>query len=1009
MPPARSAFPIAPAPPGLGDVRPPPGVTMRLATLPRSVIASDGPDSLVGTAGDDLLSGGGDNDTLAGLGGNDTLDGGTGIDTADYTQAAAGVNVWLALSGAQATGGAGTDTLVGIENLLGSAFADTLRGNGLANALAGADGDDSLNGGGGSDTLDGGAGNDTLDGSAGDDVLAGNDGDDTYVVDSAGDSVAEAALGGNDTVVSSLSAYVLGDGFENLRFTGAGATGTGNALANQLTGGLGNDTLAGGDGNDTLQGGDGNDVLLGGAGDDALAGGNGIDTVSYAGATQGVVVSLFNAGTVTSTTNGNDVYSGIENAIGTAFSDGLNGDAGNNVLIGGGGDDNLSGREGNDSLLGGTGNDSYWIDAAGDVVTEATGEGTDTVLSYLASNTLGANIENLELLASGASGTGNTLDNVIVAGSGNNILDGRTGIDTVSYRNASGAVTVSLEYATAQATGASGSDTIVNFENLTGSSYADTLNGNGLVNVLDGGSGSDTLNGGGGADTLAGGNGDDTFVIDAGDTVVETLYGGVDLVVSNLASTTLAANVENLRLTAVGASGTGNTLDNILYAGPGNNALNGSTGTDTASYLHALAGVTVSLAVTTAQATGGSGSDTLINFENLAGSAFADRLSGNSLANRLEGGAGNDTLNGGFGSDTLVGGAGDDTYIVDATTDVVSETSSSNGIDTVESSAASTTLGTYVENLRLTSSGIASGTGNELSNIIFSGAGNNVMDGGEGLYFGVDTASYAYATAAVTVSLALAGPQHTGGAGNDTLLNFENLAGSRFNDALVGDAGNNRLDGGAGNDTLDGGAGHSDTLAGGAGDDTYLVRDSATLVELAGQGTDWVIAQAADIIVTLSDHVENFRVGLTGEYSYLYVNGGAQANRMEGGLGRDMFNGGGGDDTLVGGAGRDHLTGGDGADSFALSGVVDDVFIDDFSHAQGDRIDLSGIDANVDLAGDQGFTFIGSAQFSGNATGQLRYDAAWGVLLGSTDADTTEEFTIWLSGNPGVVASDLLL
>jgi hypothetical protein len=98
--------------------------------------------------------------------------------------------------------------------------------------------------------------------------------------------------------------------------------------------------------------------------------------------------------------------------------------------------------------------------------------------------------------------------------------------------------------------------------------------------------------------------------------------GGTDTVYSTLAAYTLTANVENGRILAtVAANLTGNTLNNVLYAGAGNNVLNGGSGTDTVSYAYGLAGttgVTVSLAVSTAQATGGSGSDTLTSIENLS-------------------------------------------------------------------------------------------------------------------------------------------------------------------------------------------------------------------------------------------------------------------------------------------------------------------------------------------------------------------------------------------------------
>ncbi|HRF74493.1 MAG TPA: calcium-binding protein, partial [Accumulibacter sp.] len=112
---------------------------------------------------------------------------------------------------------------------------------------------------------------------------------------------------------------------------------------------------------------------------------------------------------------------------------------------------------------------------------------------------------------------------------------------------------------------------------------------------------------------------------------------------------------------------TGNTLDNLLYAGVGNNVINGSSGTDTVSYYYGNngTGVTVSLATTAVQATGGSGSDTLLSIENLTGSGFNDGLTGNNGANRLEGGSGADRLAGGLGNDTLIGGSGSDTFRFD--------------------------------------------------------------------------------------------------------------------------------------------------------------------------------------------------------------------------------------------------------------------------------------------------------------------------------------------------------
>ncbi|MNO74360.1 Bifunctional hemolysin/adenylate cyclase precursor [compost metagenome] len=354
-----------------------------------------------------------------------------------------------------------------------------------------------------------------------------------------------------------------------------------------------------------------------------------------------------------------------------AGNDMLTGAAGNDHLNGGLGNDTLNGGGGADRMIGGDGSDTYYVDNNGDTVSEtnaalATG-GIDLVNSYLAAYTLGNNVENLRLLATGsANGTGNALNNVLFAGTGNNVLNGAVGNDTVSYAFATSAIKVSLASTTAQSTGGSGSDTLINIENLTGSNFNDVLVGNSLANTLIGGTGSDTLNGGAGADKMIGGDGADIYYVDnSGDIVSETnanlATGGFDTVYSYLASHTLGANVEGVRImSTTAASATGNSLNNVLYAGAGNNTLDGAAGSDTASYAYAGSAVKVSLASTTAQSTGGSGADILRNIEHLTGSSYNDTLTGNSAANILNGGAGNDTLSAGAGNDTLIGGVGVD-------------------------------------------------------------------------------------------------------------------------------------------------------------------------------------------------------------------------------------------------------------------------------------------------------------------------------------------------------------
>jgi len=143
--------------------------------------AGGGNDVVGGGAGDDVLYGGDGDDTLTGGVGADKLDGGDGIDTENYSGSGEGVTVTLGNATAQSGGEAAGDTLSGIENVTGSAQADTLTGDAGDNVLTGGAGDDTLSGGAGNDTLLGGDGDDTLTGGAGDDTLDGGTGHDTAV------------------------------------------------------------------------------------------------------------------------------------------------------------------------------------------------------------------------------------------------------------------------------------------------------------------------------------------------------------------------------------------------------------------------------------------------------------------------------------------------------------------------------------------------------------------------------------------------------------------------------------------------------------------------------------------------------------------------------------------------------------------------------------------------------------------------------------------------------------
>jgi len=502
------------------------------------VRAGFGNDIARGGAGDDLLYGEQGNDTIEGGDGDDRIDGGTGIDTATYAAAAAAVTIDLANAQAQDTGGAGVDMLVSMENVTGSSHDDTLSGNAGANVI---------NGGAGADMMSGGAGNDT------------------YVVDDVGDIVSEAAAGGDDTVRSSLAAYVLADNVENLVLENGAQNATGNSGDNRLTGNAGDNILDGGNGNDT--------VVLDGAITDYEFTYSGANTIvsSAAGGTD-TLINIENievGGIVYNMVRGdNAANSGAGAVVGTNGADIVLGFNGADELHGAGGNDILVGGAGNDAMAGGAGDDTYLVNNGGDFVTEsvAGSGGVDTILSTVTRNLNNAaqvsgDIENVTLIGSAnINAVGNALDNVLTGNDGNNTLSGQGGTDT-----------------------------------LIGNAGDDTLNGGAGNDVLIGGEGSDTLNGQGGtADVavFAGRAGDYSFGftaaglttvthLETGD--VNTLSGverlrfgnGPDLLIADVAGGIPAGSAiifgTDGNDTIIGSEG-----DDIIIGGAGDDSLFGS-------------------------------------------------------------------------------------------------------------------------------------------------------------------------------------------------------------------------------------------------------------------------------------------------------------------------------------------------------------------------------------------------------------------------------------------------
>ncbi|WP_342240959.1 calcium-binding protein [Inquilinus sp. OTU3971] len=466
-----------------------------------------------------------------------------------------------------------------------------------------------------------------------------------------------------------------------------------------------------------------------------------------------------------------------------------------------------------------------------------------------------------------------------------------------------------------------------------------------------------------------------------------------------------------------------------LYGLGGADVLNGGDGFDHISYFASAAAVSINLA--TGAASGGDATgDTFTGIEGVEGSAFADAIVGDAGGNFLNGRSGNDNIAGGDGDDTLFGDytstAGDDRLSGGAGADSLNGDGGSDWL--IGGAGADHLLGgdgndiaTYLDSSAAVSVNLATGlgaggeaegdtldsiervggsnyndtlTGDAAANELRGFYGNDLIEGGAGAdtiygdYFdgtshsnsGTDTASYSSSSAAVVVDL-LAGTGSGGDAAGDILWDVENLTGSSHDDRLIGNGGANVLRGGAGADQLDGGAG-IDTAS-------YYTGTVGVTINLAtGTGTG-------------GDAQGDTFVGIEN------VNGSTVADQITGNAEANVLNG---------WTGQDVLTGAAGADRFVFTAAGDSAVgkadrIADFSHAQGDLIDLSAIDANSGVAGDQAFSFIGSGLYTHQA-GELRAaNTSPGIttIAGDVNGDGVSDFHIQLTGNLTLVAGDFVL
>lgn len=291
-------------------------------------------------------------------------------------------------------------------------------------------------------------------------------------------------------------------------------------------------------------------------------------------------------------------------------------------------------------------------------------------------------------------------------------------------------------------------------DTMLGSALADNLNGGANDDDLFGWLGNDILTGGEGNDALFGGDGNDTV--------------------------------------------SGGNGDDLMAGGDGADKLDGGNGIDTVTYGDSPTGVTVNLALTSAQTGGHAQGDTLVKVENLDGSASGDTLRGSKVANVINGGDGNDTLfgdkgddslNGGDGDDTLDGGAGNDQITGGGIADTIIFSGKDSQGDTVNAGrgpwidkiVVAGTAQLILGNFDAEGSGIERFEGNNVG-ILGSKLGDTINLSGLDSITGV--------------------PFIDGGKGNDFII------GTNFADDLRGNAGDDKLAGGAGNDILTGGKGN---------------------------------------------------------------------------------------------------------------------------------------------------------------------------------------------------------
>jgi Ca2+-binding RTX toxin-like protein len=735
-----------------------------------TIVGSDASETFIGNNGNDSFNGGGGLDFMRGGAGNDTLNGaaGTGVhadqasgdaDTASYNDngVTQGVNVNLD-TGVAIDGFGNTDTLIDIERVRGTNFADTMLGSNTQNLRQ--------------ERFEGLGGNDMINGQAGFDVVRYDN---------------DAVNGGGSGVTVNLAAGTATDGFGNTDtlISIEGVFGT--QQTDFLSGDASNNNFRPFGGSDVIDGGGGIDTIQLYYNDNQIGGAGAFIHFGFGSGIQAAGDGVF---TFTSIEAVDGSYRN-DTIIGGVFGDNLFGDLGNDSIDGGDGDDTVNGGAGADTLIGGAGSD--WIgyvfdltdpaiaalDAAqnassgwlsqnwnwtGVTVNLATGamSGFDGAVDVF------SGFENVFGTYLNDSLTGDAGDNRFRGYAGNDTIDGGGGNDTIVYsRTASrtsdlviagmvgdNPLAINVNLATGVALdGNGGTDTLTSIENVVGGEGNDTIFGSAVSNVLAGGNGDDLLSGGAGVDTLDGGAGTDTVTYaGAGAGITARLDLGFGSDEGGAFDTYVG--VENVIGTAfndvlVGQAGVVNRLEggngDDFFTGEGIDIILGGAGNDT---FFTGAGAALNMDVAAAQ------------LETVWGGFLADRMDGAAATANL-------TLIGqGPTADTMIGGAGND-FVYFRTGDQIAGGA---GSDWAVATFSSTGV-----NLALNANGFENAWGST-SNDTLSGAGA--------------------ATGVVII----------GDSGNDL------ITGGDASDFLYGFADNDTIKGGLGNDIIDGGAGNDRIL-----------------------------------------------------------------------------------------------------------------------------------------------------------------------------------------------------